>query len=198
MAGENYIITKEEFGRFQKNKLIERPILALKVKAENGVKTPLFFLNPIPRVYMPLGDVSSYPALLIKKYIKGKIIYSPSLLEAFYGEYRIKSSSYLINQIVEMLSPKKIIEVKAPPTVEVEIYYQKDSSRYIIHLINGSGDMERPISNFIPVFEIKIKINKKDVKRVFNLRDKRKLEKINDFYVLPKLIDYDIIVIELK
>ncbi len=198
VAGENYIITREEFGRFQKNKLIERPILSLKAKAKNGVKTPLFFLNPIPRVYMPLTDVSAYPALLIKKYTKGKVVYSPSFLEAFYGEYRIKSSSYLITQIVKMLSPEKIIEVEAPPTVEVEVYYQKDSSRYIIHLINCSGDMQRPISNFIPIFEIKIKINKKDVKRVFNLRDKRNLKKANDLYFLPKLIDYDIVIVEIR
>ena len=201
LVGENYITVTEKFASFSKGRLLERPIQALKVKARDGVKTPLFYLKPVSKIYMPLQEVSSYPALLISKYGEGKVIYSPSLLEAFYGEYRIENTSQLLTQVIRVLSSEEIIKINAPSTVEVEAYYQKDFSRYIIHLINTTGDMQRPIKEVIPIRNIKVSLKAKEVKKVYQLGNRKDVSfaygegKIE--FVIPELRLYEVVVIEL-
>ncbi len=200
MVGENYVVFQEEFAGFSKSQLIEKPIQALKVKAKGGVKTPLFYLKPVPKIYMPLQGVSSYPSLLISECGKGKVVYSASLLEAFYGEYRIESTSQLLTRIVKMLSSEEVIKIEAPSTVEVEVYEQKGSSRYVIHLINATGDMQRPIKEIIPVCNIKISLNLKQARKIYQLSNKEiipfvhKNERIE--FLIPELKLYEVIVVE--
>ena len=201
MVGENYMTATEEFAGFPKSQLIERPIQTLKVRAKKSTRTPLFYLKPLPKIYMSLQGVSASPALLISKYGKGKVVYSPSLLEAFYGEYRIESTSQLITQIVKMLSLEEIIKMDAPSAVEIEVYEQKDSSRYIIHLINATGDMQRPIKEIIPVRNIKISLKVKQARKIYQLNNKETIpfvhEKERIEFVIPELKLYEVVVVEI-
>lgn len=169
VVGENYLVPGEEFAGFQKERLIERPVQALKIRQKTGVRTPLFYMEPIPKVYMPLGGKSTYPALLINNYGEGESIYSSSLLEAFYGEYRIESSAQLISEIVKMLLPEDAIKVEAPCTVEVAVYYQEEFSRYLLHLVNSTGDTQRPLKEIIPIHDIKVSLRVKPVRRVYQV-----------------------------
>lgn len=201
VVGENYLVSEEDFAGFQKEELIERPIQALKIKPKIGVKTPLFYMEPIPKVYMPLRGKSTYPALLINNYGEGESIYSSSLLETFYGEYRIESSAQLISELVKMLLPEEIIKVEAPSTVEVEVYYQEESSRYLLHLVNSTGDSQRPLKEIIPIHDIKVSLRVKPVKRVYQVSGNngtipfvRKHGKIE--FLIPELKLYELIVVE--
>jgi len=192
--GENYTILKENTLSFKKGERIERAPYAFKVKPKKGVKIPAFFLKPLPRIYVPLREESKYPAILINHFGQGKVIYFTYPIGNFYGVDKLVNQERLIGEAVKMLTPQQIVEIKAPKTIQMEIFKQK--KRLIIHLVNNTGDMQRPIGDFIPVFGIKIKTNKKNIKDVFNLRDKKKLEKVNESYVLPKLIDYDLVVVK--
>jgi len=198
----NYMAAEKRFAGFEKGQLIENPFHSLQVKARNGVSTPIFQMKPLKTYYMPLEGISDFPALLIGKYGKGQVVYSPTTFEALYGEYKIDSPSKIINHLVDMLSSEKILEVEAPSSVEVEAYYQKAHSRYVIHLINCTGDMQRPINEFIPVFNIRLKLNTdRAVKKVYRLADKKLVAfsakgGITEF-CLPELEFYEVIVAEI-
>jgi len=152
----NYLVAEENFAGFEKGQLIESPAHSLLVKAKKNVAAPLFYMKQLKTYYMPLEGRLDYPALLIGNHVKGKVVYTPTTFEALYGEHMIDSPSTIIAYLLDMLLPEKILDVQAPSSVEVEAYYQKAESRYVIHLVNCTGDMQRPIKEFIPVNDIKI------------------------------------------
>lgn len=196
----NYLMAKESFAGFEKGQLIESPAYSLRVKARDGIQTPLFHMKPLKTYYMPLEGISDSPALLMGKYGKGKVVYCPASFESLYGEYRIDSPSKIINSLVDKMSPGNMLKVQAPASVEVEVYYQKKESRYIIHLINCTGDMQRPIEEIIPVFNIRISLKAGRVKNVYRLSDKKPVvfstkEGVTGFSV-PELNFYEVIVAE--
>ena len=192
--GENYIIFKEDALSFKKGERIERAPYVFKVKPKKEIKIPAFFLKPLPRIYVPLKEESKYPAIIINQFGRGKVIYFTYPIGNFYGVDKLVNQERLIGEAIKVLTPQQIVEIEAPKTVQMEVFKQRE--RLIIHLVNNTGDMQRPIGDFIPIFKLKLKVDKENIKRVISLRDKKELEKVNDSYVLPKLIDYDILVVE--
>ena len=70
----------------------------------------------------------------------------------------------------------------------------------LIHLVNNSGDMHRPVGEFIPVRGIAIELARRKVSRVRSLRLEKELRHtFRDGRVriaLPLLKEYDVVVIE--
>lgn len=174
IRGENYIIASKDLFGFNKNNLIERSPYALKVKAKEETERPFFFMNPIERVYIPLKGVSNYPAVIINNFGKGKVIYFAFPIGSFYGAERIPTQEQLIRSAIETLESREI-EISAPPTVEVEAYRQKNTNRLIIHLINNTGDMQRPLTYINPIRDIEISIRDNSIKNGYTLRNKKSI-----------------------
>lgn len=196
--GENYKIIKEKIAGFGKNTMIERSPYALMVKPTSGSKNPIKHMNPLEKIYEPLKGESSYPALVISKHNKGKVIYFSELIGAFYGECKPDSQKYLIANIIKSITVNKL-EIEAPSTVEVELRSQRNPDRLLIHLINMSGAIKRPITEIIPVYNVKIRL-RCNAKKVHSLTNKqaipfyKKGDKVE--FKLSKLDFYDVIVVE--
>lgn len=199
IRGENYIIAKEDIFGFDIGNLIERSPYALKVKLMEGVYTPFFFMNPLEKVYMPLKGESNYPAVLINSYGKGKVVYFAFPIGIFYGSDRIGTQEQLISASINYLR-ESIIEVSAPPTVEVEFYRQKNKNRLILFLVNNTGDMQRPLSYINPINNIGVSVKISSIKNVYSVVNetyidfKRNSSGIN--FVIPFLKEFDIIILE--
>lgn len=199
IRGENYIIAKEDIFGFDRGNLIERSPYALKVKPMEGVYTPFFFMNPLEKVYMPLKGESNYPAVLINSYGKGKVVYFAFPIGIFYGSDRIGTQEQLISASINYLR-ESIIEVSAPPTVEVEFYRQKNKNRLILFLVNNTGDIQRPLSYINPINNIGVSVKISSIKNVYSVVNetyidfKRNSSGIN--FVIPFLKEFDIIILE--
>lgn len=193
IRGENYIIASKDFFGFNKNNLIERAPYALKIKAKEDTTIPFLFMNPIEKVYMPLKGISNYPAVIINNIGKGRVVYFAFPIGSFYGSERIPTQEQLIKYAVENLRDPGI-KVSAPPTVEVEAYKQRNSNRIIIHLINNTGDMQRPLTYINPIRDIEILIKDNSIKSGYTIRKRKpinlyqkgdmislKLEELEDF-----------------
>ena len=95
------------------------------------------------------------------------------------------------------------VEIEASPTVHLEVR-SKDRGRSLhIHLVNNTGDMQRPISEFIPLHDIKISI--KDVygdiaARSLWLRQDLRVQREGSktIVTLPVIDVYDVVVAEFK
>jgi hypothetical protein len=173
VKGENYFKTDKDIFGFKKNQLIERSPYALQIIPEDKVESFFTFLNPIPRVYLPLKGESKYPAILINKFGRGKVIYFPFNMGSFYGEYKPESYEKILKESINYLIKPSLI-TNAPPTVEIEVY--KKSNSTIFHFVNLSGDMVRPITNIIPVKNIEVEFSSASpIKKVFTLKNKRKI-----------------------
>ena len=173
IKGENYFKADKNIFGFQKNQLIERSPYAFKIIPENKVKTFFTFLNPIPRVYLPLKGESKYPAILINKFGKGNVIYFPFNFGSFYGEYKPENYEKILRESIKYLIKPALI-TNAPPTLEIEVYRKSYST--IFHFVNLTGDMQRPITTIIPVKDIEVEFSHTNpVKKVFALKEKKKI-----------------------
>jgi hypothetical protein len=93
------------------------------------------------------------------------------------------------------------IAIDCPATVEMEPRVSRGKDQLLIHLVNNTGDMQRPISEIIPVRDVRIRVRRGDVKGVRALRAGidldcvRKQDEVE--FVLPELGVYELIVVRL-
>ncbi len=183
--------------------LIPRPTFSLEVE-RNGEAEPIInFMEPVGKLYSPLGRDSGIPAVLANRFGGGRAIYFAFLLGESYSRYKMEDHERLIaSSAVWALGGEAPIRIDAPPTVAIEVRLQKDRGRTVVHIVNCSGDMQRPLTRIFPLKDISVNIGLKlPAQRAYSLRldSEIALDKLADgraSFVLPELEFYDIVVLE--
>jgi hypothetical protein len=94
---------------------------------------------------------TDYPAIVLNRYGKGKVIYSAGVL----GIWEHDSQRKVFANLLKLLSGKPYyVETDAPKSVEITIFDQKDKKRYVINIL----DVQQELPN-IPIKGINVKIN---------------------------------------
>lgn len=202
---EEYVRIKQThpvFGEFKENRLLARPTYSLESKAASDAFVPSVFMNEAGGSYCPLKGESTIPALIVNSTEAGRTVYIPSLVGDFYGRFKLPDYEKLIESIllwahVDPLS----ITVDCPPTVQVEMRRNYNGEKLIIHLVNNTGDMQRPITEIIPLQNVRIRLRSNAVKKVRAIRSEIDLSfnyQDNQVeFVLPELGLYELIVVDL-
>jgi type 1 glutamine amidotransferase len=183
---------------------IPRPSQALKTRSLEDASVPVKVMEPLDFVITSVKGESIYPGLVVSSFGRGKVFYSPTALGCHYYENRMIPHKKLIeNGVRWLLGDRSLIEVDGPGTVEVVLRTQKDKCRTLIHLINITGEMQRPIEQVIPVFDISVKVRTAKAKKVFTLVEKEDIpfqsdEKGWTSFTLPKLSLYEVVVVEIS
>ena len=201
MLGENYMRVIHEYSSVPAKSLLPRGPFCLKVVSTDGTDVPIVFLEPIRSFYMPLSNESAYPALVLNSHGRGRTAYFPQLVGSFYATHKIEDIERLVTATVRALDMKIPIEVEAPPTVLAEVRTQQGPrARRLIHLVNCSGDMQRPLTTVLPVGNIKIKARQQGVRSVRTLAGGQQLrfDRRDDMieFELPELTFYEVVVLE--
>jgi hypothetical protein len=101
----------------------------------------------------------------------------------------------IIGKIIDEKLPDKICFDNIPTTLEV--ISRKVNDETIIHLINYDGGPLRPMEKIQPVNNIKIKLPMSlSGKKIISLKTGNNLDRIDDYFILPVLNTYDILVIK--
>ena len=113
-----------------------------------------------------------YPAITIRKYGRGIVCYIATNVFTSYYNYDNWMLRRLIRNVIDLLIPDKLLEVKAPPFIEVSL--RRQNKRLIVHLVNWQvgrtsimpliTDSIIPISNI--TFKLKLKVPPKRVKLI--------------------------------
>ena len=82
----------------------------------------------------PAGEDSGWPAVVINTYGKGKVAYVAGELFSAYWSSNAPLLKYLARNLVELVTQDKILEVDAPPSVEVSLFRQH--GKLLVHLVN--------------------------------------------------------------
>ena len=210
-AGEEYIKVKVPMPSLNPEQLIARPQFSLKVvpssgKSEIGNPTDLqsairnpqseiVYMERIGQLYSALKGETNDPALIMNS----QAVYLPALAGEFYARYRMWEYQALIGNAVRWLYGKPLpLEADCPQTVEIEL--RRQGSRLLIHLVNNTGDMQRPMSEIIPLRDIRINLRTDRVNRVYALWNRADLEFSQEeglfALTLPHLGLYEVIVLE--
>jgi Beta-galactosidase trimerisation domain. len=159
--------------------------------------------------YMPMNggyDIfpsESFPTLIVNNYGKGKVIYiSGSLGEAYYNFLPDALKILVENLIKSSISLTLEIE-NAYESIEIEARIQPEYNRLLLHFVNYTGQMQRPINKIIPCRDINIKLKTSErVAGIKALYDKRDIsfefteEGIR--FSLDILHEYELVVIQLE
>ncbi len=176
---------------------IPLPLLSVKNEIEDTAEILGYARMPLKGRYVDLVK-ETYPSVIYNKYGKGESIYFSGAIGEFFDKYANIDIKKLVVNAVNKFS-KADITTDAPGSVEVSL--RKKDNKYIIHLINLTGEMIRPIERIIPIHNIKISLNNKsEIKSVKTLRSKEQLrfETKNEITEinLPVLSNHEIIVVE--
>jgi hypothetical protein len=200
--GEEYLKVKTNSpitAGFNLEQLLPRPALSLFVQPALTDTHPIIFMNPIGKLYHPLKGESAYPAVVIQN--NGKIIYFPQLIEEAYARLKLADHlNLLINSVKVAYGEQLMMETDAPPTVEIELRKQQIPNRLLIHLVNMTGDMQRPFNQIFPIRNISITLRIPKPNKIYSLRTKHSIpfETIGNRikFSVDDLEIYEVIVVE--
>ena len=194
---EHHPVTKG----FDVGQHLARPISVLGVSPREDVTVLIRALEPLRHPISALKLETSYPALIAAEYGKGRVVYVPGLIGGIYLTHKMTAHQSLMeNGVRWILGDRSLVEVEAPETVEVEIRTQRNPDRTLLHLVNLTGEMRRPMERVIPIHDIKIRLRSALPSKAFSLTTERAIDfKQSGTWVelvVPKLDLYDVIVVE--
>jgi len=173
------------------------PRLSARCDFTADAKTLSTALEPMASVYTALPE-SGYPGIAEHVYGKGKSVYIAGALGLAYAERALPDYAKIVENIVRG-AIKPALETDAPRSVEAVL--RKQNGRYVLHLINLTGEMMRPMQRILPLSDIKVTLRAEGVRSVGTLRGGklRDLEigekKVS--FTLSKLADYEAVVFDL-
>jgi hypothetical protein len=162
----------------------------------------MVFMEPTGRLYSALKGESDLPALVLNRDKGGAVVYLPSLAGDFYARLHMREYQALLASSVRWTrGGSPLLEAHCPPTVQIELRRRTDPDRMLVHLVNNTGDMQRPISEIIPIRDIRVRLAATGhVRRVHTLSTCQDLPfQVRDGYIefeLPMLELYEVVVIQ--
>ena len=155
-------------------------------------KALIQFMKPLAGRYDGLPQVSEDPALLVNPCGKGRAVY-------FTGDLGNTIQTFHLAAHLDLLKPWFASPIKvsnAPGSVEVVLRSQEAGKRWLVHLVNATGEMTRPIRNVLPAHDIKVELPaERAVSKVTAVRSGESVT-ASQTITLPLLKDYELLVVE--
>jgi hypothetical protein len=164
-----------------------------------GALVAATYCAPMASRYMAIPE-ASYPALIENQYGKGSSVYFAGAFGEFYHEMTHPDHKKMVLNAVKNMA-KPIVESDAPGSVEMVL--REKEGRYYLHLINMTGEMERPLQRIIPLCNIKVTLSGLKLDHVSTLNSLTGTAPVDESFVngtltftIPVVNDYEIISIE--
>jgi len=191
----------EEYGTFENYFQIEKnffPAFTYVLKVEPKLATVLGYISENTKGYYQPIKMSPFPAICKNEFGEGKVYYFCGNFFQTYFDYKFPSYLSLFQQIFDSELNRQIILGNTPESVEVTL--RKKGDVLLIHLINFSSGLKRPIEDLVPVENITLKLPQKKAARVTSLIGKipPRWELKDNFLqvVIPQLLAYEVIVVK--
>jgi hypothetical protein len=160
-------------------------------------KAAMQFMKPLAGRYDGLPQPSEEPALLTHSFGKGRTVY-------FTGDLGNTIQTFHLAGHLELLKPwfaSPISLANAPGSVELVWRSQDEGARLLLHLVNATGEMTRPIQKILPLRDLRITFpSGHSVHKINALRSGKTLPVTMDgpaqTVTLPQLDDYELLVVE--
>lgn len=181
--------------------LLPAPTYHLKVRPKGG-KPLLTFTKPLTGVYDGIPVLSEDPALVDHRFGEGRTIGFLGDIGNGIAGFHLGEFLRLLGNAVRELAPPPVVLENAPASVEVVLRSQQDGKRLLLHLINFTGEMTRPIQQVVPLENVRVVLHcVREPRKVFALvrPGMIKAEKSRDGalrFLVPRVDEYEVVVIE--
>jgi len=143
---------------FAAEELVPRPRCVLKAEPDREARVLGHVMEPIGRVYAPLRPRTAWPAITVKQVGRGLGVYvSGALGESYHAFGTLELEQIIASLCWDLGGDEPQIETDAPSTVQMELWQQ--DGKLLLHLVNNSGDMRRPMAHIhsFPGLAIRLK-----------------------------------------
>lgn len=157
----SYLGIVENTGRLAgfQPRLLPSPAWGIEVRPTTA--TPwAYFHAPVQEQYQPLPPQTT-PAILSNRYGQGKAVYLAGSFSEHFRIYGIPDYPRILGRILDDFAAPLVSTQNLPETVELTLRVQRDAGRLLIHLVNFTGAMRRPISNVVKVHDAVLEIPKR-------------------------------------
>jgi hypothetical protein len=156
----DYFAFEPEFDLYNAEavKVLPAPTVALDVSVLEGSQIMARLFPPLRGRYAGRPEEALHPFIVRNQVGKGMCYYLAGTFFELYRDYGITHYKRLIRDIVSRHSAPVVRLLNAPNSVEFTVRKSISSGRVIVHLINYSGAMTRPIEKVIPLRDLALKV----------------------------------------
>ncbi len=181
------------------------PAPLLNAKQEFDEETDIIMRNthPMPSTYASIPTENRYPSVTHRKYGKGNAYYISGNIGETALARNIRDHAKIIRNFCNITSRPTVV---SDSSGLYEVVLRKQHNRYILHVINLTGAMVRPIESIVPLYNVKFDIDvegfgvekeKFDFRSLRNAKVENAVQNGNKLsFSLDKIDDYEVIVIE--
>ncbi|MCD6563710.1 MAG: beta-galactosidase trimerization domain-containing protein [Thermoproteales archaeon] len=181
---------------------IPAPYYVIKATPTTGSKLGIIYENT-KGWYQDLKK-TDFPSVVVNDYGLGKSIYIAGSFFQTFNFYRPASYLKILDSLIGNFYRKPIYLENSPTSISLSLRENKDS--YILHLVNFTSDLKRPIEYVSPIKNLRIIVNTDkleiNVKNIKPLIDNKKIRisKKNNLVkiTLPRLNIYEAIALPKK
>lgn len=173
-------------------KLIPSTVYYVRTRAGAG-EAAWKFTEPLAGRYDGVPALSNDPGLVIRRQGKGTVVYMPGDLGNTINTFHTPELMQLVANAGTQLGASVARLENAPGSVEV-VARRKDN-RLLVHLVNFTGEMTRPIREIVPLPDVRVTVEGR-YSRARSLWTGHALPLHNGGVTLPSLREYDVIVFE--
>jgi hypothetical protein len=114
------------------------------------------FTNPLKGRYDGIPALSPDPALMVHTVGKGTVVYFSGDFGNMVAAFRLPEYLKMAANAVRRMAPPPVTIENAPASVEVVWRSQPGPGRKLLHLVNFTGEMTRPITRILPLRDVRI------------------------------------------
>lgn len=134
--------------------------------------------------------------LYVTRYEQGRVAYLPWSVGKLYHTQGVPEYRHLIADLIDYLNGEREVLTDAPSSVEVSL--TEGEAGLVVHLLNATGSISKPLTEVTPIHNIHIKIRTTG-NRVRSLVRKEELQGSRSAaylgFLIPRLDTYDVLVI---
>jgi len=184
-----------------KREFIPSPIYYVPVTAAGG-NVILKYTAPLAGRYDGVPKLSNDPSLVVNHVGKGKVVY-------FSGDMGNTITKFHTPELMDLVANAGLEAVKsfitidnAPGSVELVVRTQEDGKRTLVHFVNFTGAMTRPIRQIVPIHEVGVTVAPEvHASRAYTLWDHRSITLNHTssgklHAIIPELNEYEVLVLE--
>jgi len=181
--------------------MIPSPIYHLKAKAATAASLANFTV-PLAGRYEGVPAVSDDPALLLNRFGRGTVVYSSGDIGATIAGFHTQELLQFVSNVARQFAPPQVELENLPGSVELVVRSQNKGDRLLVHLVNFTGEMTRPIRNVVPLSGGVLKLKQGagfGSASALVSRSHLQVEKQGDGGLrvkLPQLNEYEVVVLE--
>ena len=168
----------------------------------NGGSAILQYTERLTGPYDGVPALSKDPSLIVNGLGKGHVVYCSGDLGDTIEKFHTPELMQLIENAGRQMSTRPIVLQNAPGSMEMVVRTQNEGRRMLVHLVNFTGEMTRPIRHVLPISDVQISLAPEiHASRAFTLWDHRQIPLTRDKSgrvqaVIPRLNEYEVLVLE--